>query len=109
MQFPMQITYQHMKPSDATDAMIRVKLAKLERFYDRIVNCRVVVSAPTKPSRAGMDYQVRIDLTVPGGELVVNRESAPTAEPRHLGIALRDAFNAARRQLEDFARRQRGE
>jgi ribosome-associated translation inhibitor RaiA len=109
MQFPMQITYQHMKPSNAIDAMIRVKLSKLQRFYDRIVNCRVVVSAPTKPSRMGMDYQVRIDLTVPGGELVVNRMPSVMAEPRHLGIALRDAFDAARRQLEDFARRQRGE
>jgi ribosome-associated translation inhibitor RaiA len=102
MQFPMHIAYHHMQPSDAVDAAIRTKLAKLARFYDRIVSCRVVVSAPTRQRRPGA---VRIDLTVPGGELVVNRK---TSERWQLGIALRDAFQSARRQLEDFARRQRG-
>lgn len=109
MQLPVEISYRHMKPSETLEALIREKAAKLERFYHRITSCRVVVEAPSKPHRPGNQCRVRIDITVPGGEIVVNRDSADQIEFKEIPVALRDAFDAARRQLEDHAHLQRGE
>ncbi len=103
MEIPLQITVRDLSPSDAIEAHIRERAVRLERFHDRIVGCRVVVEAPHRHRHQGVLYHVRIDLTVPGGELVVKRESNEDAY-----VAVRDAFDAARRRLEDYARRQRG-
>lgn len=108
MQLPLQIAFHNMEHSDAVEAAVREKAAKLDEFCDRIMGCRVVVEAPHRHHRRGNQYQVRIDLTVPGEEIVVNREPAEHTEYRDLGVALRDAFDAARRQLEDYVRRRRG-
>lgn len=104
MELPLQVCFRQMEPSDEIEDMVRGKLEKLDRYYDHIMACRVVIDAPTKPTR---HYQVRIDLTVPGGELVVGQREGDVH--RDLAAALRDAVDAARRQLEDFARRQRGD
>jgi len=109
MQLPVQITYRNMEPSETVETMIHEKATKLDRFYDRIMSCRVVIEAPHKAHRFGTQYQVRLTIGVPGGEIVVNRDPAEPAEFKELPLALRDAFDAARRQLEDYARRQRGE
>ena len=73
MEIPLQITFRNMPPSEAIEDNIREKLSKLESFYDRIMSCRVIVEAPHRHHRKGNVYEVRIDLTVPGGELVINR------------------------------------
>lgn len=104
MMLPVQVTARHMSLSDAAEAAIREKAAKLDTFYDRIMSCRVLVEAPHRSQHHGVLYNVRIDLTVPGAELVVKRE--PNED---LYVAIRDAFNAARRQLQGHARKQRGE
>jgi ribosome-associated translation inhibitor RaiA len=44
------------------------------------------------------------DITVPGGELVVKRQADP-----ELHTAIQRAFDAARRRLQDYVRRQRGD
>lgn len=103
MHLPLQVTLRDISPSEAIEAYIRERAAKLEQFYDRIVSCRVVVEAPVRHHRKGGPYKVRIDLTVPGDELVVDRQV-----DEDLYVAIRDAFHAARRKLEDYARRQRG-
>jgi ribosome-associated translation inhibitor RaiA len=97
-----------MNPSPAIEALIREKASWLERYYDRIIGCEVVVEAPSRPRRNGSHYRVRIGLRVPGAELVVDRNPADRDDLHDLGLALRDSFDAARRQLEDFAQRQRG-
>ena len=104
MELPLQITTRNVSISETANADIREKAAKLDSFYDRIIGCRVTVEAPHRHQQKGIHYNVRIDLTVPGAELVVKRE--PNED---IYVAIRDAFDAARRQLEDFARRQRGE
>ncbi len=104
MQLPLQITARNMSLSEAAEQAIREKAAKLDQFHDRIMSCRVVVECPHRHKHQGVLYNVRIDLTVPGAELVVKRE--PNED---LYVAIRDAFDAARRQLQDHARRQRGE
>src|SRR3990172_7457975 len=73
MEIPLKITFRNMPPSKAVEATIREKAAKLESFYDRIMSCRVMVEAPHRHHHKGKAYQVRIEITVPGGELVINR------------------------------------
>lgn len=104
MKLPVQITARHMSLSEAAEAAIREKAAKLDTFYDRIMSCRVAVEAPHRSQHNGVLYNVRIDLTVPGAELVVRREPH-----EDLYVAIRDAFAAARRQLQNHVRKQRGE
>jgi ribosomal subunit interface protein len=103
------ITFKDVPSSPAIEARIREEVAELEQFYDRIVRCRVVVEMPHRRQRQGSLYAVRIDLTVPGHELVVGRE--PTEHQAHedVYVAIRDAFDAAKRQLQDHARRERRE
>lgn len=108
MQLPLQVTYRDLAPSPAVTARIREKAGKLERFYDRITACRVVIEAPHAHRHKGRIYHVRIDLTVPEGELVVSREHHDRADHTDLYVALRDAFDAAGRQLKAYARRRRG-
>lgn len=109
MLLPLQITLRNMEHSDALEAKIRERAAGLDKFYDRIMSCRVVVEQHHRHHHQGNLYHVRVDLTVPGGELVVRRE--PDAHHTHEDayVAVRDAFDAARRELEDYARRRRSD
>src|SRR3569833_4338493 len=104
MKLPVQITVRHMSLSEAAAAAIRDKAAKLDTFCDRIMSCRVPAEAPHRSQQNGMLYNVRIDLTLPGAELVVKREPH-----EDLYVTIRDAFNAARRQLQSHERKKRGE
>lgn len=104
MQRPLQITLRDIAHSMAVESIIRDKAKKLELHYPRIQGCKVVVGIPGKHKHQGKEFNVRIDLTVPGSEIVITRD-------RHedVYVALRDAFDAAKRRLEDYGRRQRGE
>jgi cold shock CspA family protein len=103
MQQPLQITARDISLSEVAEADIRAKAGDLDTYYENIISCRVVVEGPGRHHRKG-PYTVRIDLTVPGAELVVDRQT-----DEDLYVAMRDAFDAARRRLEDHARRQRGD
>jgi len=104
MKIPLQITTRNLDLAEVFKEEIRNKAEKLDKFYDQIMRCRVVVEVPHRHSHEGILYKVHIHMTVPGTELVVERELAEDLE-----VAIRDAFDAARRKLEDFARRQRGD
>lgn len=104
MELMLQITTRDIPHSEALESHIRQKAEKLEKFYPHIMSCRIVVELPHKHHHQGRLFDVHIDITVPGSELVVNR----TAH-EDVYVAVRDAFNAATRQLEDYARRQRGD
>lgn len=105
MQLPVQISFRNMDPTPWIEEKIREKAAKLERTFDRITRCDVVIEAPHHDHRKGRLYHVRIDMTVPGGKLAV-RGDAPHAN-EDVRAAIRDAFDAARRQLEDWIDRKR--
>jgi ribosomal subunit interface protein len=107
MKLPLQVTFRNMDPSEAMEANIRERAEKLDAFYDQIMGCRVVVEADHHHHQKGNLYHVRIDLTVPGGELVVSREPEQHQAHQDAYVAVRDAFDSARRQLEDYARRRR--
>jgi len=109
MQIPLQITFRDMEPSDAVEANIREKAAKLDQFYDQIMSCRVMVEVPHGHHHQGRLYQVRIDMTVPDGELLVTHEHHHKDNSHEdVYVAIRDAFDAMKRQLEDYARKRRG-
>jgi len=109
MKLPLQIAFRDIPPSEALEADIRKKAAKLDQVFDRIMSCRVVVEAPHGHHHKGRLYHVSIDLTVPGEELVINRSPGQDHAHENAYVAVRDAFNAARRKLQDFARKQRGD
>ena len=108
MQVPLQVTFRNMPPSPAVEADIREKTAKLEEFYDRITSVRVMVETPHRQHRQGKLFHVRVDVRVPGRELVVRREPAHHHEYEDVHVAVRDAFDAAKRQIEDYVRETRG-
>lgn len=109
MQNSLQITFRGMEQSDAVESRIRAKMAGLERFARDITSCRVTVEAPHQHHHKGGLYCVRIDLRLPSGEIVVNRENHQDHAHEDVYVAIRDAFDAAGRQLEDYVRRQRGD
>jgi len=104
MQAPLQITYRDMARSEALDARIRDKAAQLEKFHPHIMSCRVTVEERDRHHRQGKQWRVKLDIRVPQREVVVNRD-----HHEDVFVALRDAFDAAARQLEDAVRVQRGD
>lgn len=109
MQLPVQVTFKNMEAAPAVEAKIREKAAKLDRFYDRIMGCHVVVEAPHRHHRKGRAYRVRIVLTVPGRDVEVTREGPENPAHADILVAVRDAFDAAKRRLQDHARALRGQ
>ena len=104
MQIPLQITIRDVEHSEALEAHIRSKVSKLEEFFNHITSCRVVVEMPHKHRQQGKQFNVRIDIGVPGSEIVINHD-----HHEDVYVALRDAFDAAKRRLEDYARKIRGD
>jgi ribosomal subunit interface protein len=104
MKITPQITLKNVPHSDAVEAKIREKMEKLNQFSERIMSCRVTVEESQRRHHQGKLFSVRIDITVPGKELVVNR-----VEDEDCYVAIRNAFDAAKRQLEEHKRAQRGD
>lgn len=104
MQLPLQITYRNMESSAAVEADIQSRVDKLEDINAQIISCKVVVEAPPRSQQQGGLFKVSIDLTCPEGKVVVNREpSGKNKAHEDCYVALRDAFKAAARQLENTA------
>jgi len=127
MTLPLQITFRNMKHSAEIEKWVRTEAEKLETFYHRIIGCRVAIEVPHRHHRKGKALHVRIDLTLPGKEIVITREpvalrrnlpkreEAATASAKSkslhsdMELVIHDAFKSASRRVQDFARRQRGE
>jgi cold shock CspA family protein/ribosome-associated translation inhibitor RaiA len=109
MKLPLQITFRGLESSDALEAEIRERAGKLDHFSPDIMSCRVVVESGHKHHEEGNLYHVRVDLTVPGLEIVTGRERTLHHAHTDAYVAVRDAFDEARRQLEDYERRRRQE
>ena len=108
MQTQPQISFDDIPVDPAVRDAVLEHIDRLEGFHRRITGCHVVVAQPHRHHREGRLYSVRVDVRVPGGEIVVNREHHLDHAHEDVFVALRDSFAAARRQLEDHARRQRG-
>jgi len=108
MKLPLEIVFHNLEPSDAIETKVRERAEKLEKFYKDIMSCRVVVEAGHKHHHKGNLYHVRIDLKVPSAELIASREPQDHHAHEDVYVAIRDSFDAMRRQLEDYSRRRRG-
>ena len=125
---PTQVTFRGLAHDDALEENIRERVSWLEQFYAGLVSCRVLVEVPHRHRHDGRHFHVRVEVTVPGGPpLVVTQEPSLHGRAkdvehethskkdeiesvrRHARVAIREAFDAARRRLEDFAREQRGD
>lgn len=109
MQTSPQVSFDGIPVDEAVRAAALEHAADLERFSDRITGCHVVVAQPHRHHRSGRLYSVRVEIVVPGGEIVVNRDQHLDHAHEDVFVALRDAFAAARRRLEDHVRRMRGD
>ena len=122
---PLQVTFRNMAVAPVLEEEVRARTAWLETFYSEIVGCRVLIEFPHRHQTKGRPVHIRVELSVPGEDIVVNQEATrhftlgdalpeiahPTLagqqDHRDVVIAIHDAFDAARRRLEDFARRRR--
>jgi ribosome-associated translation inhibitor RaiA len=109
MKLPLQISFRGMGSSPALERRIREKVAKLEKVHDRLMSCAVVVEARARRLHKGKLYRIGIDLRGPGFELAVGRSGRRDPAHEDITVALRDAFEAMGRQLEDRVRIARGD
>jgi cold shock CspA family protein/ribosome-associated translation inhibitor RaiA len=125
MLLPVQVTFRNIQDMAGLEEMVKKEAAKLERFYDRITSCRVVVERPQR-AKSGKLFHVRIDLGLPTGELVIKhtptlhgtlqdikteksrREAESVLVHKTPQRAIREAFREMRRRLQDYSRRQEG-
>jgi hypothetical protein len=109
MKFPLQITFRHMPPSRIFENRIRELARRLEKFSSRIESCHVLIEQPHQSANQGGLFDVHVTLTVPGNVIAVRRSHS--GDPKHSNpyVALRDAFSAAKRQLQDCERIIRGD
>jgi cold shock CspA family protein/ribosome-associated translation inhibitor RaiA len=101
----VQISFRGMEASPSVEAQVRHRAEELMQLSDRVTACQVMIEAAHRRHRQGRIYHVRVDLTVPGSEVVVNREPGEDHAHEDLHVAVRDAFDTARRRLEDHMRR----
>ncbi len=104
MQRPLQITSRNFALTAAVEGQIRERAEALDKYFGRLTGCHVVLEAPVRHHRKGGPFSVRIDLRTPQAELSVSKQGA-----EDLAVAVRDAFDAARRRLEDHLREMRGD
>jgi len=108
MQTPLQITFHNLPHSKVIESAIQEAADRLEDTHDRITSCRVIVDQPHRHHKEGNLFQVRIDLKMPGAELVVKREHAGTLASGDLSLVIQDAFEEMQGQIEEFVNRRRG-
>lgn len=109
MTFPLQITFRHMATSPALEARIRELASRLDRFSTHILRCHVVLEPTAHHKHQGSLYDFAIDITLPDAEIAIRHAHPADHAHEDPYVALRDAFRAARRKLEDYERKRRGD
>src|SRR3970040_1187674 len=104
MKLPLQVVFRNMEPSATIEAAVRERADKLDRFYEHIMSCRVVIELHHRHHHQGNIYHVRVDVKVPEAEIVASREPAEHLAHEDVYVPIRDAFNAGRRRLEGYIR-----
>ena len=109
MDFPPEITFRNLGRSEAMENKVRERIDELVNWFPDIVSCHVVIEADHRHHHKGKLYHVRVKMLVPGGEVVVGREPHKHHAHEDAYVAIRDAFDALRRRLEDWQRKRRGD
>lgn len=99
METPVEIIWHNMEPARHVEQGVNRRVERLAKYFGRITRCHVVVEAPHQRHRTGNQYEVRLEVTVPGGELSVNRRPGNDFAHTDVRVAVRDAFDAIERQL----------
>ncbi len=106
---PLQITFRNVAQSELIESYVRERAESLDKFADWIVGCRVVIESPHRRHRQGQLFHVRVEVAVPGEDINIRRDPAAKHEHEDVLVAIRDAFAAARRRLQNQIRRRRDE
>ena len=109
MILPLQITFRHTESSPALEARIRELASRLDKFSDNIMRCHVIIEPPAHHKHQGALYDFRIDITLPDEEIAIRHAHPADHAHEDPYVALRDAFRAARRKLQDYERKRRGD
>ncbi len=109
METPVEIVFDDVESSPAVEQRIRERVRKLERFYQRITSCHVAVRKPHRHGRKGNRWDVRVEVRVPGTELVTSRKPGDVNAHEDLLVAVRDAFDAMERELKSWAAKAQGD
>jgi ribosome-associated translation inhibitor RaiA len=107
MKLPLQIAFKNIQRSDAITNIVKEKAEKLDRLCPEIIGCRVTITMPHKSHHQGNFFHITIDISLTGKELVVSRESQDEIENKDFYHVLKEAFDAAYRQVEDYRRMRR--
>jgi hypothetical protein len=107
MTFPVTVTFRDMDTSPSVELFVRRWASRLERVDARVLRCDVTIERPHKHHERGNAFRVRVVVAVPGNDIIVSHDPGEHGAHDDVRVAVRDSFRAARRQLEDFARRQR--
>lgn len=107
MKLPLQITFRHMEPSPALEARIRELAAQFDRYSTQIMRCHIIVEPTPHHQHQGGLHEFHIDITLPDEEIAIRRTGPADHAHEDPYVALRDAFRAARRKLEDYERKRR--
>jgi ribosome-associated translation inhibitor RaiA len=109
MQTPVDIAFRHCEPSEEIRSEIAAQVQRLEKFSPRITSCRVVVTGPQTGHRRG-GFEVELRIAMPDhNKVVVDKSHADAPEREHALVAIREAFDAAVRQIENVMREFRGQ
>jgi ribosome-associated translation inhibitor RaiA len=123
MKRPLQVTFRNMAVSSVLEEEVLARSRWLETFCPEIIGCRVLFEVPHRHRAAGRPVHIRIELSVPGDDIIVRhrptkplvlrdlapeiRTDAPPSPHKDIIAAIHDAFDVARRRLEDQLRRRR--
>ncbi|HYM74295.1 MAG TPA: HPF/RaiA family ribosome-associated protein [Stellaceae bacterium] len=107
MTVPLQITFHELPSSAAVEAQIRERTDNLERVFGRLTSCRVIVEGRHRAQRPAQKFHLRVELTVPGKIITIGRGATEYQTHDDIFVAVRSAFDAARRRLDHHARRRR--
>jgi ribosome-associated translation inhibitor RaiA len=110
MQVPLDITFENSEPSEAIRSEVEKQAKRLEKFHDRITSCNVAVIAPQTRHRKGDLFKIDIRIAMPEHkDILVTKTHGDAPEHEHIAVAIKDAFGAAQRQIEDAVREMRGQ
>ena len=107
MSIPLNIAFRDFEPTESVRSAVVDHVEKLESYVDRISSCRVTLSAPHRHQHKGRIYHVSIQLHLPGKDIVVDREAEKNSDHEDIYVAIRDAFRAVERKLEEHMRKRR--
>jgi len=106
MRTPLEISFKGLEKSRAVEAKVAERAARLERHFDRMTHVRAVVSAPNRLAHKGKHFEVKLEIGIPGGAPIIISEDPEGNDARSdLMLAIRHAFDAAERRLDDVAER----